>query len=85
MPANLKSRKGLAYTKIHISEKHTGEDHRIRPLTRAEVKARLDWYGSMVPWVGDTNPVWKKWAFKRMDELNERLRMTHNGQNQCPA
>ncbi len=80
MSANIKSRKGVAFQKIHISEKTTGEDHLIRPLTRKEVLIRLDWYGAMIP-LYNHDSRWFKFAVKRMDELNVRLRETHNGGN----
>lgn len=77
MSANKRSRKGLAYTKIRISEKTTGEQHLIRPLTKQEVKLRIDWYSAQIP-LSQDNPRWLKWAFKRLDELNALLSGTHS-------
>jgi hypothetical protein len=74
------STKGKAFKNIQISEKTSGEDHYIRPLTKAEVRARIDWYSEMVP-LFQSNEKWIKWALKRLDELKALLVGTHSVRN----
>lgn len=65
--------KGRPHKSIHISSMNHTEDHRIPPLTREGVLERLEFYGSMIP-LYNHDKRWFKFALKRMDELNERLK-----------
>ncbi len=65
--------KNRATPQIQITPSGLGRNE-TRPLTKPQIDARLGWYGEMVPFIGDSNPEWKKWAFLRMDELNGMIR-----------
>lgn len=72
------SRLGRAIPNIKITASGLGRNE-TKPLTKPQILSRLDWYGACVP-LFQKNKEWLKWAFRRMDELNEMLR-TFNAHN----
>lgn len=59
--------------KIRLTKSTDVSQYRQKPLSRQQTLSRLDWIGACVP-VHQANKSWVEWAFKRMDELNDRLR-----------